>query len=269
MSKKNSNKTAKKGNSKKKTSASKSAKKVVKKTPAKKKVAKKAVPKKVIKKVAKPVAKKSVAKKKTSVKVVKSVKKAAPKKVQPKKVVAKKMVKPVVKKAPVKPVAKVAVKKAEVSPKQLQPVFPSVKKVEVPNIVVPQKFAPEPKGKFELEYTVHTSTAILYEFLTTSSGLSEWFCDDVNSRNGIYSFQWDGNVQNAKLVKAEDERLARFQWLDKNDGTFFEFRIERDDLTNDISLIVVDFADSADERVSTTLLWDSQIEKLLSVLGSH
>jgi uncharacterized protein YndB with AHSA1/START domain len=264
MSKKKDNKTAKKSVLKKKTTASKPAKKVLKKAAAKKKIVPKAGLKKAVKK---PLAKKVLVKKKASVKAAKPTAKKTVKKTQPKKVVAKKASAPVTKKIPAKSVTKVAVKKAEVSVKQSQPVFPSVKKVEVP--LVPQKITPEPKGKFELEYTVHTSTAILYEFLTTSSGLSEWFCDDVNSHNGIYSFRWDGNVQNAKLVKAEEERLARFQWLDKNDGTYFEFRIERDDLTNDISLIVVDFADSADERVSTTLLWDSQIEKLLSVLGSH
>ena len=132
-----------------------------------------------------------------------------------------------------------------------------------------QKNLPEPKGKFELEYVVHSSTSILYEFLTSPSGLSEWFCDDVNIRNGIYSFIWDGSVQMARLVRQVEDKLIRFQWTEKNDGSFFEFRIERDDLTNDISLIVTDFADTPEEKASSKLLWDSQIEKLLQVLGSH
>lgn len=128
---------------------------------------------------------------------------------------------------------------------------------------------PEPKGRFELEYVVHSSASILYEFLTSPSGLSEWFCDDVNIRNGIYSFIWDGSVQMARLVKQVEDKSIRFQWTEKNDGSFFEFRIEKDDLTNDISLIVTDFADTPEEKASSKLLWDSQIEKLLQVLGSH
>ena len=128
---------------------------------------------------------------------------------------------------------------------------------------------PDPPGKYELEYTIHTSTPILFDFLTTPPGLSEWFCDDVDIRNGIYSFKWDEVPQNARLVKMIEESVVRYQWLEKKDNTYFEFRIERDDLTNDISLIVADFADTPEDRHSSTLLWNSQIDKLLSVLGSH
>jgi uncharacterized protein YndB with AHSA1/START domain len=126
----------------------------------------------------------------------------------------------------------------------------------------------EPNGKFELEFVVHASADMFYEFLSTPSGLSEWFCDDVNIRNGIYTFIWDGQMQQARLLKTIDVLLVRFQWVDKNDGSYFEFRIQRDDLTNDISLIITDFADSNSERESAKLLWHSQVEKLMHVIGS-
>ena len=109
----------------------------------------------------------------------------------------------------------------------------------------------------------------MFEFLTSPSGLSEWFCYDVNVRNGIYSFVWDGSVQQAKVVALLEEKHIRFQWLDKPEGTYFEFRIEKDDLTGDISLIVVDFADTLEDIPSSRLLWNSQIDKLLHVLGSY
>jgi len=126
----------------------------------------------------------------------------------------------------------------------------------------------EPNGKFELEFVVHSSAEMLYEFLSTPSGLSEWFCDDLNIRNGIYTFIWDDQLQQARLLKTVDLQLVRFQWVDKTDGSYFEFKIQRDDLTNDISLIITDFADSVSERESSKLLWHSQIEKLMHVIGS-
>jgi uncharacterized protein YndB with AHSA1/START domain len=126
----------------------------------------------------------------------------------------------------------------------------------------------EPNGKFELEFVVHSSAEMLYEFLSTPSGLSEWFCDDLNIRNGIYTFIWDDQLQQARLLKTVDLQLVRFQWVDKTDGSYFEFRIQRDDLTNDISLIITDFAESAGDRESSKLLWHSQIEKLMQVIGS-
>lgn len=126
----------------------------------------------------------------------------------------------------------------------------------------------EPNGKFELEFVVHSSAEMLYEFLSTPSGLSEWFCDDLNIRNGIYTFIWDDQLQQARLLKTVELQLVRFQWVDKTDGSYFEFRIQRDDLTNDISLIITDFADSVADRESSKLLWHSQIEKLMHVIGS-
>lgn len=131
---------------------------------------------------------------------------------------------------------------------------------------VPKK---EPKGKFELEYVLHTSAGILYEFLTSPSGLAEWFADDVNIHDGVFTFFWEGSEQKAKLLGFKDDKFVRLQWLDKPEGTYFEFRIERDELTGDISLIITDFADEAADQKTSKLLWDSQINQLLHVIGSY
>ena len=278
MSKKTSKKTTKNVVSKKKAGNSKPAKNAAKKSKVVKKVASK---KSTVKNIKPKAAKKVVAKKKVVVKkktVKPVVKKQASKQVktQPKKAApAKKTTKPAVKTKAVvakaqkpekaaKP-AKIAVTKA-VNPKNEKPIFQPAKKTTAEKI---EKHIPDPPGKFELEYIIHTSTPILFEFLTTPSGLSEWFCDDVNIRDNVYSFEWDNNAQKAHLIKYIEESVVRYQWADRHDNTYFEFRIERDDLTNDISLIVADFADTPEEKNSSTLLWNSQIDKLLSVLGSH
>ncbi len=132
--------------------------------------------------------------------------------------------------------------------------------------VKPEK---EPAGKFEIEIVIRASAELLYEFFVTPSGLSEWFCDDVNIRNGIYTFVWDGQLQQARLLKTIEEQLVRYQWVEKTDGSYFEFKIQKDDLTNDISLIITDFASDKSEQESAKLLWQSQIDKLLHVMGSY
>jgi uncharacterized protein YndB with AHSA1/START domain len=283
-------------------------KKIVSKKPISKKVTKpvKAKPtKKVV--VKKAIAKKPIVTKKPILKKIepkKAAVKVIPKKVEAKKVESKKekpakeVVKPspvVLKKeiAPVKvektsePVSKKLLKEAtastevlainntipkkekiEISPSKIASISSSItnpiKKTDS-YAIKPEK---EPNGKFELEFVVHASADMFFEFLSTPSGLSEWFCDDVNIRNGIYTFIWDGQMQQARLLKTIDVLLVRFQWVDKNDGSYFEFRIQRDDLTNDISLIITDFADSNSERESAKLLWHSQVEKLMHVIGS-
>jgi len=127
----------------------------------------------------------------------------------------------------------------------------------------------ELKGKFELEYVIGTSPAILYEFLTTPSGLSEWFADDVNIHDGVFTFLWEGSEQKALLLDFKEEKYIRFRWLDKPEGSYFEFRIQIDELTGDVSLMVTDFADEGSDLQTSKLLWDSQIHSLMNVIGSY
>lgn len=273
MSKKSNKKSSKKKVSKKKHAKKPTAKKAGKKSskkgpaPKKKPTVKKAKTKKIIKKAVKKVVAKKTKKvtkpvKETVIKPVVKVKPVAIAKAPVNTKPAKAEVAPAEKTVPVKE-AKPAKKTKPTAPRNLIPVVPKK------SVAVDIKLGPEPKGRFELEYVFHSSAPILYEFLTSPSGLSEWFCDDVNIRNGIYSFKWDENEQNARVVKLIEEKLVRFQWVDKTDNSYFEFRIERDDLTNDISLLVVDFAETQEDRNSSTLLWNSQIDKLMHVLGSY
>ena len=123
--------------------------------------------------------------------------------------------------------------------------------------------------KFQLEYPIHSSINILYKRLSTPSGLSEWFADDVHIRDDVYTFYWDGSEQQAKLLKTKDNQFVRFHWLDSDkDESYFEFNIQVDDLTNDVSLIIIDFAEDEDEKEENSLLWDTQVESLKHALGS-
>tara|TARA_B100000497_G_C7681785_1_gene412549 strand:+ start:2032 stop:2406 length:375 start_codon:yes stop_codon:yes gene_type:complete len=122
---------------------------------------------------------------------------------------------------------------------------------------------------YELEYPIHSSIKILYERLSTLSGLSEWFADDVNvNREGIYTFTWEGSSQDAVLISKKKAEHIRFRWLDSEEDEYFEFRIQIDELTNDVSLIVSDFADDEDDKEDATNLWDTQIHNLKHLIGS-
>ena len=122
--------------------------------------------------------------------------------------------------------------------------------------------------KYDLEYVFHASQKVLFERLSTSSGLSEWFADDVNQKNNIFTFEWDGSKQEAKMIYKKDNQVVRFHWLDSEDeNSYFEFRFEVDALSNDLSLIITDFADE-DEIDENIELWDSQISELKHLLGA-
>jgi hypothetical protein len=44
------------------------------------------------------------------------------------------------------------------------------------------------KKEFTLEYDFQSSPQLLFQYLSTPSGLSEWFSDDVNYRGEKYTF---------------------------------------------------------------------------------
>ena len=112
------------------------------------------------------------------------------------------------------------------------------------------------------------SINILFDRLSTLSGLSEWFADDVNvDREGIYTFTWEGSEQQATLVSKKKNNHVRFKWLGSDDE-YFEFLIQVDELTNDISLIITDFADDEEDKEDAVQLWDLQIDNLKKIIGS-
>ncbi|ASV32327.1 START-like domain-containing protein [Maribacter cobaltidurans] len=123
------------------------------------------------------------------------------------------------------------------------------------------------KIKFEIEYVIQSSPQLLYQYLVTPSGLSEWFADNVNSRGEKYIFIWDGAEEEAKLLKRKSDEFVRFSWTEGDDDTYFEMKIIVDEITKDVSLFITDFADE-DEVDEAKMLWENQVSDLKQVLGS-
>ncbi len=123
------------------------------------------------------------------------------------------------------------------------------------------------KIKFQLEFVIQSSPQLLYQYLSTPSGLSEWFADNVNSRGEKFIFMWDGSEEEAKLLKRKSEEFVKFAWEDAEEGVFFEMKIIVDEITKDVSLFITDFADE-DEVDEAKMLWTNQVSDLKQVLGS-
>lgn len=123
------------------------------------------------------------------------------------------------------------------------------------------------KIKFNLEFPIHSSPAFLYQYLSTPDGLGEWFADNVNSRSDVFTFIWDDSEEQAKRIAYKTNEKIRYKWLDDEDeDIYFEFRIEVDALTNDVSLMVTDFADE-DDVDESKMFWENQIAELKLTIG--
>lgn len=124
------------------------------------------------------------------------------------------------------------------------------------------------KIKINLEYIINCSPKVLYNRLSTAAGLAEWFAENVTVKGKIFSFTWEGTEQHAEKTLHKENQFVRYNWIDEEDeDSYFEFRITQDELTNDVSLIVIDFSDEQ-EIDETKNLWDSQISDLKHILGS-
>jgi uncharacterized protein YndB with AHSA1/START domain len=126
------------------------------------------------------------------------------------------------------------------------------------------------KVRYEIEFPINSSPQLLYQYISTPSGLSEWFADNVNSRGEFFTFIWNDSQEKARLASKKTGEKVKFKWVDDNNKDteyFFEMNILVDELTKDVSLMVVDFA-TEDEVEEASQLWNNQISDLKHVIGS-
>ena len=128
----------------------------------------------------------------------------------------------------------------------------------------------EVKVKYEIEFPIKSSPQLLYPYISTPSGLSEWFADNVNSRGEFFTFIWEDSQEKAKLMSKKTDERIKFKWLNYDNSEteyYFEIKLMVDEITKDVSIVIVDFADE-DEVEESKLLWENQISDLKHVLGS-
>jgi len=126
----------------------------------------------------------------------------------------------------------------------------------------------EDKIKYEMEFPIQASPALLYQYISTPSGMSEWYADNVNSRGEFFTFIWEGSEERARLLSKKNQERIKFRWEDDDDTDYyFELRIQVDEITKDVSLMVTDYADN-DEIEEGKMLWDNMISNLKHILGS-
>jgi len=124
------------------------------------------------------------------------------------------------------------------------------------------------KEKFHIEFVFDkASRNSLWEYISTSAGLAEWFADSVIIDGKMFTFHWKNHTNEAEVIGILSNNYIRFHWLeDENQATFFEFQLQKIELTGGVSLIITDFAES-NEKESAIALWETQIRTLKRVLG--
>lgn len=123
------------------------------------------------------------------------------------------------------------------------------------------------KEKYQLEVGINASPQLLYQYISTPAGLASWYADDVRADADVYLFFWNKSPEKAILMRTKLDEYIRFHWVDDDPAnTFFEIRINVDELTQEVSLVIVDFA-YPDEIEEAKQMWRMQIADLKARIG--
>ena len=123
------------------------------------------------------------------------------------------------------------------------------------------------KSIFTVEIPMRCSPTILYEFLSTSNGLQEWFADKVNQEGENFSFSWEGSTDEAMRIGFVDNESVKYRWDYYDEEEYFEFKISQSPVTNETLLVITDFAEE-NEIKDQQMLWESQVNDLKHRIGS-
>ena len=128
------------------------------------------------------------------------------------------------------------------------------------------------KVKFVADFEVRASQKMLFPYLNSASGLSQWFADDVNiNEDKIYSFFWDGDEFKAKKVSQKANVSVKFEFLpeteeDEDDPNYIELKLNVNELTQSVFLQITDYSDFDDQEEQLDL-YENTVYSLKELIG--
>ncbi|WBA42997.1 START-like domain-containing protein [Hymenobacter canadensis] len=128
------------------------------------------------------------------------------------------------------------------------------------------------KHRFTVEFPINASPKILYPYLASASGLSQWFCQDVRiDEDHRFNFIWDNQPHFAEMNSHRTNRSVRYVFLDQNkrhtpDANYLDFTLEESQLTQEVYLRVLDYSEETDDD-ELQGMWESLIVKLRELVG--
>lgn len=124
------------------------------------------------------------------------------------------------------------------------------------------------KRKFVHETEINASKKMLYPYLSTPSGLAQWFADDVNiNEDKVFNFLWEDEDHPARLVGHRTNGYVKFEFVDDDeDPNYIEFKLEENELTQSVFLKVVEYSDF-DDQEEQQAVWENLLMTLKETVG--
>jgi hypothetical protein len=128
------------------------------------------------------------------------------------------------------------------------------------------------KYRFTKEYELRASSKMLYPYIQTASGLSEWFADEVTiQKPNIFLFIWDKEEHLGEIVSQRINRSVKFEFApenehDKKDPSYMELRLDTNEITGSTFLKVTDYS-PMENLEELNRLWDGLVTNLREIVG--
>jgi uncharacterized protein YndB with AHSA1/START domain len=128
------------------------------------------------------------------------------------------------------------------------------------------------KDQFVADYQLNASKKIVYAYLSTASGLQEWFADKVRiDEDKNYIFNFDREDHYAKLTIVKANLHVRWDFFEpkttkSTPESFIEFKLDEAELTQSLFLKVIDQSNFY-EMNELDGIWDGLISKLKGIIG--
>ena len=130
------------------------------------------------------------------------------------------------------------------------------------------------KQKLYIEYPLATkSPNIVWEQISTAHGLERWLADHVEEvGDDVIALTWgevwtDHHTLEAKILERQKNSHIKLRWVDEDDPmAYWEMRIGRSELTDELCLYVEDYA-LPEDLDDLHDLWDGNMERLHQFSG--
>ncbi|SEI94865.1 Uncharacterized conserved protein YndB, AHSA1/START domain [Dyadobacter koreensis] len=128
------------------------------------------------------------------------------------------------------------------------------------------------KFKFTTEFELRSSPKVLFPYISTPSGLEQWFAEKVIVLpNQRFDFQWDGDSHIARQTGLRINKAVKFEFEntsdDDLDNNHLEMKLEVSELTQTTFLRVTDYSANKDEAELISL-WNGFMDNLKEIVGS-
>ncbi|MEY4383020.1 MAG: hypothetical protein RI995_562, partial [Bacteroidota bacterium] len=122
---------------------------------------------------------------------------------------------------------------------------------------------------YQFEFEIKASPKVLFPYLSSASGLQQWFADKVTVKNSAdFNFIWDNENHLASLISQKLNKFVKFEFEGNQKSRLLEMSLQVSEVSNTTYLQIIDSASNFKSDEDAEELWEFLTDKLKEIVGS-